>query len=44
MGQVILPFCGLFSGPPRLLAAWGLIVLMVGIFLTGNWGQFNLGR
>eukprot|EP00435_Cladocopium_sp_Y103_P018728 s2581_g4.t1 len=41
--EVILPFCAFFTGPPRFVGAWGLIVLMLGIFLTGNWGQFNLG-
>eukprot|EP00438_Fugacium_kawagutii_P030795 Skav221444 [mRNA] locus=scaffold140:104060:121079:+ [translate_table: standard] len=41
--EVIFPFCGFFAGPPRFVGAWGLIILMVGIFLTGNWGQFNLG-
>lgn len=41
--QVILPFCAFFTGPPRFVGAWGLIILMMGIYLTGNWGQFNLG-
>ncbi|CAJ1334445.1 unnamed protein product [Effrenium voratum] len=41
--EVVLPFCGFFSGAPRCFGAWGLILLMFGIFLTGNWGQFNIG-
>jgi len=41
--EVILPFCAFFTGPPRFVGAWGLIILMMGIYLTGNWGQFNLG-
>lgn len=42
--EVVLPFCGFFSGAPRCFGAWGLILLMFGIFLTGNWGQFNIGH
>ncbi|CAK9031658.1 Lipase maturation factor 1 (Transmembrane protein 112) [Durusdinium trenchii] len=41
--EAILPFCCFLSGAPRFVGAWGLIILMLGIFMTGNWGQFNLG-
>lgn len=41
--EVICPLLGFFRGLPRVIAAAGLGALMLGIWLTGNWGFFNLG-
>lgn len=41
--EVILPLCAFWGGAPRYIAACGLIALMFGIYLTGNWGAFNFG-
>lgn len=41
--EVILPLCAFWGGAPRYIAACGLIALMFGIYLTGNWGTFNFG-
>jgi len=41
--EVVFPGLGLFSGPMRMLGGVGLIALMIGIELTGNWGYFNVG-
>ncbi|CAE7353892.1 Lmf1, partial [Symbiodinium sp. CCMP2456] len=41
--EVILPLCAFWGGAPRYIAACGLIALMFGIYMTGNWGAFNFG-
>jgi hypothetical protein len=41
--EIIAPLLGLFAGPLRLVAYAGLVGLMIGIQLTGNWGYFNIG-
>ena len=41
--EVIAPALAWFSGPVRLIGMLGLVGLMVGIQVTGNWGYFNLG-
>jgi hypothetical protein len=41
--EVIAPLLAWFSGPVRLVGLLGVVGLMVGIQLTGNWGYFNLG-
>ena len=41
--EVIAPVLGLFAGPLRLISYVGLVGLMFGIHITGNWGYFNVG-
>lgn len=41
--EVIAPVLGLFTGPLRLISCAVLVMLMVGIHITGNWGFFNIG-
>jgi hypothetical protein len=41
--EVVAPILGLFAGPLRLVSFAALVMLMVGIQLTGNWGFFNIG-
>jgi hypothetical protein len=41
--EVIAPALAWFNGPVRLIGLLGLVGLMLGIQLTGNWGYFNLG-
>lgn len=41
--EVICPGLALFSGPLRMVGAFGLMALMAGIWATGNWGFFNVG-
>jgi len=43
VAEVVCPGLGFFQGDLRLVGALGLIGLMVGIQLTGNWGYFNIG-
>ncbi len=43
VAEVIMPGLALFAGPARLVGFFGLVGLMVGIQLTGNWGYFNIG-
>ena len=43
VGELIAPVLGFFSGPLRVVSLALLVMLMVGIQLTGNWGFFNLG-
>src|SRR5258708_18057893 len=42
VGEVAAPALGFFSGIPRLISYGLLVLLMVGIQATGNWGYFNL--
>lgn len=41
--EVLCPLAAFFTGELRLIAFAGLVSLMLGIWLTGNWGFFNLG-
>ncbi len=41
--EVICPGLALVQGDLRIVGALGLIGLMVGIQVTGNWGYFNVG-
>jgi hypothetical protein len=41
--EVVCPGLCLLSGAPRLIGGVGLMMLMAGIWSTGNWGFFNLG-
>lgn len=41
--EVICPGLCFFTGLPRALGGVGLVMLMGGIWATGNWGFFNLG-
>jgi len=43
VAEVIMPGLAWFTGVPRLIAALGLIGLMLGIQASGNWGFFQLG-
>ena len=43
IAEVVCPLLGFFRGTPRTLAALGLSGLMAGIWVTGNWGFFNVG-
>src|SRR5215813_9285334 len=40
--EILIPFLIFIPGDARLLAALGIIALMIVIQLTGNWGHFNL--
>jgi hypothetical protein len=40
--EMILPFLTFIPGWPRLIAAVGIVALMIGIQLGGNFGHFNL--
>jgi hypothetical protein len=42
VAEVVCPILGFFQGDLRLVGALGLMGLMVGIQLTGNWGYFNV--
>jgi len=41
--EVVCPGLVFFGGIPRAVAALGLVALMAGIWVTGNWGFFNIG-
>ncbi len=41
--EVVAPLLGFFSGEVRLVSLAMLVVLMIGIHCTGNWGFFNIG-
>ena len=43
LAEVVAPALVLFPGVPRLIGAALLVLLMVGIHVTGNWGFFNVG-
>ncbi len=43
VGEVVAPLLVIFPGAPRLVGAALLVALMLGIWITGNWGHFNLG-
>jgi len=40
--EVVCPLLVFFCGAPRAIAALGLASLMAGIWVTGNWGFFNV--
>jgi hypothetical protein len=42
LAEMVLPFFGLVPGDFRLIAAAGIVGLMAGIQLCGNYGYFNL--
>ncbi|HEY6876819.1 MAG TPA: lipase maturation factor family protein, partial [Polyangiales bacterium] len=41
--ESIAPVLGFFTGLPRLISFAIMSTLMLGIYVTGNWGYFNLG-
>ncbi len=42
VAEVLAPLLACFPGTPRLIGASLLVMLMLGIWATGNWGHFNL--
>jgi hypothetical protein len=43
VGEVVAPVLGFIPGTPRVISFALLVMLMIGIQSTGNWGYFNLG-
>ncbi|MDD9945931.1 MAG: lipase maturation factor family protein [Myxococcales bacterium] len=43
VAEIAAPIMGLFTGLPRLVCYALMVLLMLGIQATGNWGFFNIG-